>query len=221
MKISQVPSNNTDQDSYDESVELDGLTACSDCDLLIERVILLEDQQAHCPRCDHLLYQGRRDPITKTLMASSSGLMMIFPAYYLPMMDMGILGIENSSSVLESIPPMMNSSFWIAGVGLFLFAVLFPILLLLISFWTSIHLKLRIYPDYLRTLQKIFQRLSRWGMAEVYVLGLLVAFVKLLDDFTVEVGYGMVCFTLMMFCSLLVTTTVSRHYFWETLHNVK
>ena len=221
MKINQAPSNNTYLESGHKSVKLDDLTACRDCDLLIERVTLLEDQQAHCPRCDHILYQGRRDPNTKTLLASISGLLMIFPAYYLPMMDMSVLGLESSSSVLESIPPMMNSSFWIAGLGLFLFAVLFPVLLLIISFWISLHLKLRVYPDYLRTLQKIFQRLSRWGMAEVYILGLLVAFVKLLDDFTVEIGYGMISFTLMMFCSLLVTTTVSRHYFWETLDNVK
>lgn len=221
MKTNQAPNNNSNQAVQNESAQLDNLTACRDCDLLIEKVVLLENQLAHCPRCNHLLYHGRRNPITKTLLASTSGLLMVFPAYYLPMMDMGVLGLESSSSVLESIPPMMNSSFWIAGLSLFLFAVLFPILLLLISFWTSLHLKLRIYPGYLRSLQKLFQRLSRWGMAEVYVLGILVAFVKLLDDFTVEIGYGMICFILMMFCSLLVTTTVSRHYFWETLDNVK
>ena len=54
-------------------------------------------------------------------------------------------------------------------------------------------------------------------MPEVYVLGLLVAFVKLLDDFTVTLGPGMISFTLMMICSLMVTTTVSRHYFWEKI----
>jgi uncharacterized paraquat-inducible protein A len=53
------------------------------------------------------------------------------------------------------------------------------------------------------------------------VLGILFAFIKLLDDFTVALGPGMLCLILMMFCSLLVTTTVSRQYFWETLYYAK
>ncbi|PCJ49580.1 MAG: hypothetical protein COA74_05340 [Gammaproteobacteria bacterium] len=204
-----------------EIAELDKLIACRECDLLIERLALIEDQQAHCPRCNSLLYQGRRDHVLKTLMVSASGLLMVFPAYYLPMMNMEVLGIQSATSVLGSIPHMMNSSFWIAGVGLLLFAVVFPTLILSISFFISIHLKFNYCPLYLAELQKLFQRLIRWGMAEVYVLGVLVAFIKLLDDFTVNLGPGMLCFILLMFCSLLVTTTVSRQYFWETLYHAK
>lgn len=201
--------------------DLDKLTACHDCDLLIEKISLIENQQAHCPRCRSLLYQGRKNHITRTLIVSASGLLMVFPAYFLPMMDVGVLGINNSTSIVSSISPMMNSSFWIAGVGLLLFAILFPILILGISFWIALHLKLRQYPDYLSNLQKIFQQLIGWGMPEVYMLGLLVSFVKLIDDFTVEIGSGLIAFTLLMFCSILVTTTVSRQYFWETIAHVK
>ncbi|MFT5452082.1 MAG: paraquat-inducible protein A [Enterobacterales bacterium] len=204
-----------------ENAELDKLIACLDCDLLIERISLIENQQAHCPRCNNILYQGRRDHVLKTLIVSGSGLLMVFPAYYLPIMNMGALGITNATSVLTSIPPMMNSSFWIAGIALLLFAVIFPILILSLSFFISIHLWFSICPVYLCELQKLYQRLIRWGMAEVYVLGLLVAFIKLTDDFTVALGSGMLCFILMMFCSLLVTTTVSRQYFWETLYYAK
>jgi paraquat-inducible protein A len=204
-----------------ENTALDKLIACRDCDLLIERISLIEDQQAHCPRCNSILYQGRRDHVLKTLIVSGSGLLMVFPAYYLPIMNMEALGITNATSVLTSIPPMMNSSFWIAGIGLLLFAVIFPILILSISFFISIHLRFSFCPIYLSDLQKLYQSLIRWGMAEVYVLGILVAFIKLTDDFTVALGPGMLCFILMMFCSLLVTTTVSRQYFWETLYYAK
>jgi len=196
---------------------LDNLTACPDCDLLVERIKLVEHQQAHCPRCNCILYQGRSDSNTKTLMVSASGLLMIFPAYFLPVMTMGALGLNNTTSVIDSIPPMMTSSFWIAGTSLMLFTVLFPILILGLSFWISLHLRLKLYPAYLKTMQKLFQRLVRWGMPEVYVLAILVSLIKLRDDFVVSAGTGLISFILVMFCSLLVTTTVSRQYFWETL----
>ncbi len=201
-----------------DSKYLDKMTACHDCDLLVERIPLDVDQQAHCPRCNNLMYQERRDTNNKTLIASFSGLLMVMPAYFTPMMNMEALGIGNSASVIQSIPPMLNSSYWIAGLGLMLFAVLVPILILLISFWISLHLRFELYPKYLVTLQKSYQRLISWGMSEVYILGLIVAFVKLLDDFTVTIGAGLICFILLMFCSLLVTTTSSRHHFWETLN---
>lgn len=194
---------------------LDILTACPDCDLIVERVPLEDQQQAHCPRCNNLLYQGRSDHVTKTLIVSATGLLMVFPAYFLPVMDMGALGITNTTSIIESVAPMMTTSFWIAGVSLLLFAIIFPILILGLSFWISFHLRLNLYPHYLPTLQKLFQRLVRWMMSEVYVLGIIVSLVKLLDDFSVTIEAGAISFTLMMFCTVLVTTTVSRNYFWE------
>ena len=200
---------------------LDKLIACRACDLLIEQIPLIESQQAHCPRCNNLLYQGRRNHLNKTLIVSTSGLMMIVPAYFLPMMEMEALGIHNSASVLSSIPTMMTSSYWIAGIGLLLFVVIFPIMILGISFWITLHLRLELYPDNLKFLQKLYQRMVPWGMPEVYILGLLVAFIKLLDSFTVSLGVGMFCFILLMFSVLLVTTTVSQHYFWDTIHNAK
>ncbi len=200
------------------SDNLDKLTACPDCDLLIERIKLVEHQQAHCPRCNHLLYQGMSKPVLKTLVVSSSGLLMVFPAYFLPVMNMEALGINNSTSIIATVAPMMTSTFWIAGVSLLLFAILFPILILGLSFWISLHLHVKIYPHYLPNLQKLFQRLVRWMMSEVYVLGMIVSLVKLLDDFTVTVEPGTISFTLLMFCTLLVTTTVPRQYFWEEAH---
>jgi len=196
---------------------LDNLTACHDCDLLIEKISLEAEQQAHCPRCDSLMYQGKKNVNQKTLIVSISGLLMVIPAYYFPMMSMEAIGIVHSASLLESIPPMMNSNYWLIGAGLILFAVLIPVLILVLSFWISLHLQFKVFPSYLSSLQKLYQELANWGMAEVYILGLIVSFVKLIDDFTMSIGVGLISFAIMMFCSLLVTTTASKRYFWETI----
>jgi len=204
-----------------DSNSLDKLTACRECDLLVERITLVENQHAHCPRCNALLYIGRKDPVNTTLVVSISGLLMVFPAYFLPLMEMGTLGLTNSSSIFETLVPMMSGAYWIAAISLFLFAILIPVLLLLFSFWISLHLRINSYPNYLIPLQRLYQSLVSWGMPEVYILGIIVSLVKLLDDFTVVVGPGLFSFCVMMFCSLLVTTTVSRQYFWEALQHAR
>ena len=200
-----------------EGKQLDSLVACHECDLLVERIQLDADQHAHCPRCNALLYLGKKDPIKRTLVVSISGLLMVYPAYFLPLMEMEALGISSRTSIINTVMPLVNDTYWIAALSLFLFAILFPVLLLALSFWIALHLMLKQYPPYLIPMQRVFQGLIDWGMPEVYVLGIIVSLVKLLDDFTVIIGTGLFSFCIMMFCSLLVTTTVSKQLFWDTL----
>lgn len=196
---------------------LDSLTACHECDLLVERIDLEASQHAHCPRCNALLYLGRRDPINRTLAVSISGLLMAYPAYFFPLMEMEALGISNATSIIQTVEPMMHGPYWIAAFSLLLFAIVFPVLLLVLAFIVALHMRLEIYPDYLIPLQRLFQGLIDWGMPEVYVLGVIVSLVKLLDDFQVVVDMGLFSFCILMFCSLLVTTTVSKQLFWDSL----
>ncbi len=193
-----------------ETTALDNLTACRECDLLVERIPLELDQHARCPRCNALLFVGRKNPVNKTLLVSMSGLLVVYPAYFLPLMEMGTLGLSSSTSIIETVQPMMTGVYWLPAISLFFFAILFPVLLLLLSFWISLHIRIGRFPGYLSALQRFFQGLTTWGMPEVYVLGIIVSLVKLLDDFAVIIGPGLFSFVVVMFCSLLVTTTVSR-----------
>ena len=204
-----------------EDKSLDTLMACHDCDLLVERVPLEPNQHAHCPRCNALLHLGRKDPINRTLIVSLSGLLMIYPAYFLPLMEMGTLGLASQTSIIGSVVPLLNDTYWIPALSLLLFAIIFPILLLVLGFWVSLHLYLNQYPSYLVPMLRLFEWLIGWVMPEVYVIGIIVSLVKLLDDFEVIVGTGLISFCILMFCSLLVTTTVCKNLFWRTLQNAK
>ena len=200
---------------------LDTLIACPECDLVIERIELHDHQQARCPRCQSLLYQGRRDPILKTLIVSLSGLIFVFPAYFLPTMTMQSVGLSNSMTLISSIPDMLTPTLWLAGMSVFLFTILYPVLVLLSAFWISLNLLFNQCPKHLPELQKFYQRMVRWVMPEVYLLGAIVSYVKLLDNFQVYLGPGIICFTMLMFCTILVTTTVSNQHVWDRIKRIQ
>jgi paraquat-inducible protein A len=136
-------------------------------------------------------------------------------------MEMGALGLASQTSIFESVLPLLNAAYWIPALSLLLFAIVFPVLLLILGFWISVHLYFGIYPAYLIPSMRLFEGLIDWVMPEVYVIGIIVALVKLLDDFTVVIGAGLVSFCVLMFCSLLVTTTVCKNLFWRTLQHAK
>ena len=200
---------------------LDSLMACHECDLLVERVSLKPNQHAHCPRCNALLHVGHKDPIMRTLIVSLSGLLLIYPAYFLPLMEMSALGLASETSIIETVVPLLNATYWIPAVALLLFAIVFPVLLLGLGFWVSVHQYMQQFPSYLIPMLRMFEWLIRWVMPEVYVIGIIVSLVKLLDDFSVIVGTGLISFCVLMFCSLLVTTTVCKNLFWRTLQYAK
>ena len=204
-----------------ENQSLDSLMACHECDLLVQRVTLEPNQHAHCPRCNALLHLSRKDPIVRTLIVSLSGLLMIYPAYFLPLMEMGTLGLTSETSIIETVIPLLNSTYLIPAISLLLFTIIFPVLLLGLGFWISAHLYIKQYPSYLVPMLRLFEWLIRWVMPEVYVIGIIVSLVKLLDDFSVIVGTGFISFCILMFCSILVTTTVCKNLFWKTLHHAK
>ncbi len=202
-----------------ETKTLDSLMACHECDLLVERVPLEPNQHAHCPRCNALLHLGRKDPINRTLIVSLSGLLMIYPAYFLPLMQMGTLGFASETSIMGTVVPLLDEVYWIPAVSLLLFAILFPVMLLGLAFWISLNLYLNQYPAYLKPMLRLFEWLIDWVMPEVYVIGIIVSLVKLLDDFEVIIGTGLISFSILMICCLLVTTTVCKNLFWRTLQD--
>lgn len=204
-----------------DSKDLDSLIACHECDLLVERVTLQPNQHAHCPRCNALLHVGRKDPVVRTFIVSLSGLLLVYPAYFLPLMEMSALGLANQTSIIETVIPLLNATYVIPALALTLFAIIFPVLLLALGFGISVHILMQQFPSYLIPMLRLFEWLIRWVMPEVYVIGILVSLVKLLDDFSVIVGTGLVSFCVLMFCSLLVTTTVCKNLFWRTLQNAK
>jgi paraquat-inducible protein A len=199
---------------------LKNLIACHDCDLLIERIVLDSRQKALCPRCNSLLYQGRTKPLLKTLLVSLSGLIFVFPAYFLPLMTMSAVGLSSTTSLIASVPDLASPIYLLAGLSVFLFTILFPVLVLMSAFWVSVNLYFGHCPKHLAEVQKFYQRLQRWVMPEVYLLGAIVSYVKLLDNFSVELGLGIICFAMLMFCTLLVTATVSKQHTWEAIEKL-
>jgi paraquat-inducible protein A len=59
--------------------------------------------------------------------------------------------------------------------------------------------------------------LREWGMLEVYLMGILVAIVKLIDMADLSLGVGLVCFVALLLVQIWLEVTMSPHQIWEAL----
>lgn len=64
-------------------------------------------------------------------------------------------------------------------------------------------------------LYRIYHHMKDWGMLEVYLMGVLVAIVKLADMASITIGLGLVCFVSLLMVQVLLEVVMSPHQIWQ------
>ena len=64
---------------------------------------------------------------------------------------------------------------------------------------------------------RCYQKLNTWGMLEVYMLSLLIAFTKLGDLADVIAGIGLYSFAGLMLVSVFCSVTLDEHEVWDRM----
>lgn len=66
-------------------------------------------------------------------------------------------------------------------------------------------------------LYRIYHHLRDWGMLEVYLMGVLVAIVKLVDLAELSLGLGLACFISLLLVQVWLEVVMSPHQVWVAL----
>jgi len=182
------------------------LIACHECDALLRERPLRPGSQARCPRCGGVLQRGRRNSIDRTLALVMAGLVLFTLANVYPFMTFRLEGREQQSSLVDGAITLWREGLPELGVLVFMTSVGFPLLELLGLLYVLLPLRLGQPPA--RHFGPVFRAIlaiGPWGMLEVYMLGVLVAIVKLSEMATLTPGIAF-----WSFCGLIVATTAAN-----------
>ncbi len=196
-------------------------TACHECDLLLLEPHPAPGQKALCPRCGSVLAQGHHDSIHHGLALCLAGLLLFYPAQFLPVLDLNILGQRNSASVYDGVQILLSGEYLLVGVLVFLCAMAIPLTkLLLLGFCLLSTLGTgHNRQDRILALQlfRWYHGLRHWGMLEIYLLGILVSVIKLMDMAELHFGVGFYALAGLMLVSILLDVKLDEHGIWEQL----
>lgn len=99
--------------------------------------------------------------------------------------------------------------------------ILIPLFKLLGMFIIIVHLHFNRAPFYLPRLFRAVKSVSVWGMMEVYLLGILVSYIKLSDMANVYVGVGFWAFVGLLISAVLVSVLSNEYVLWEKMESLK
>lgn len=196
---------------------LDELVACHECDLLMRRPTLAHDEKAHCPRCGYELYAHRHNVVSRSLALVLAALLLYVPANFLPIMQLHLLGQAAEDTVWSGVVGLFNTGMQGIAVVVFLCSMAIPLLKLLCQLAVLLSIRLSIGRSYGLLLYRSYHHMRDWGMLEVYLMGVLVAIVKLSDLAELTLGLGLACFVGLLLVQVWLEVVMSPHQIWVAL----
>lgn len=196
---------------------LSALTACPDCDLLLQPRPLVIGDKAHCPRCGHLLARPRYNSIERTFALSLTGLLLIFPANLLPLVGIKLIGNSKDGTLWTGVAVLFNENLWGVALLVLLASILFPLINILLSLFISSHLYFNRANPYLALSLRYLQHFNEWAMLEVYLLGIIVACVKLSAMAELKLAWGLVAFIALLIVNAMLMSSLDETLFWQKI----
>jgi paraquat-inducible protein A len=191
------------------------LVACHCCGMIQHRPVLKPGERALCRRCKTPVAGGKPPENRLSAALSVSALLFYPPAMLLPMLKIEKLGHAHQDSLLSGVSTLFAEGYLLVGAIVLAFSVMLPPLklaaLLLLSGRFSR------WPEARRALVfRAVEMLGRWGMLDVMIVAVLVAFVKLGDLVNITAGPGLLSFALLVLLSLFAGFTFNPYAMWKT-----
>ncbi len=191
------------------------LIACHECDLLHKIRVTPKGGTARCTRCGAALYQDIPDTVDRTLMLTITGVIFFFIANYYPIMTFKMSGREQSSTLFEGSLELESAGYWELAILVFLCSIMFPALRLGGMLYVLVPLKFGIWAPKMGLVFRWTETLIPWSMMEVYMLGILVAIVKLSDFATIDLGPALYAFVALIVVTAWSGTTLDPRAVWD------
>ena len=196
---------------------LDELVACHECDLLMRKPHLALGEKAQCPRCGYELYAHRHNVVERSLALVIAALLLYVPANFLPITQLNLLGQATQDTVWSGVVGLFDTGMQGIAVVVFLCSMGIPLLKLLCQLAVLLSIRLNIGRSYGLLIYRIYHHLKDWGMLEVYLMGVLVAIVKLADMAELSLGLGLTCFVSLLLVQVWLEVVMSPHQIWQAL----
>lgn len=191
---------------------------CADCGRTQSLPELPPRAIATCERCDRVLAHRPATGLDVPLACATAMLLLLPPAFFLPLMYSTIRNLLFEDSHLYSSVGTIYREVWFPfAFGFFFFAFLFPFLraLLLVLVLGSIRFGWTVGQR--GRLFRFAEELRIWSMTDVVVIAGVVAYYRAEVPADVQLLVGAWCYLGVAVLALLTTVTLNRRAVWDAI----
>jgi paraquat-inducible protein A len=189
--------------------------ACHDCDLLHRLGEIPEGAAARCRRCGSLLRKRRPRSIERTLALVAGAAVLFVVANTFPFLSFDMKGQETQTTLITGVTDLWQQDMpEVAGLVL-LTIFLAPLLQIAILLYVLLPLQWNRVPWQMARAFRLLRRVEPWSMMEVFMIGILVAVVKLMDMAQIVPGLALWAFVMLFLLISGAVASLDPDAVWE------
>ncbi len=184
------------------------IIACHECGHLFYYEAIPAGARASCSHCGSLLYRHIPHSLSTSLALYLTALLLFIIANVFPFLSLELGGRQVNSILFSSGWAMVELGMGELGVLIFLTSILFPFIVITGMLYLLIPACMGRTAPHMGEVYRVINALLPWSMVSVFMLGVLIAIVKLQDLANVITGpalYSLAC--------LLIVYTAARANF--------
>jgi len=197
------------------------MLACHECGKLHAYQTIAVGHTACCQRCAAVLYRNRSHMLDGTLALTLTGLILFVLTNFFPLLGLKAQGMSQELTLWKASVAFWEQDFHLLALLLVLNLILFPLFELFTLLWVLLTMQLKKKSVLARLFYRWMLKLKPWGMLEVFMLGVLVAVVKLGDLATLIVGPAFWSFAFLIVCMAAATALLDPFTVWSQLGTEK
>ena len=198
--------------------------ACHDCDLLMLIPALKHRQQAHCPSCGYVLTRFYQHSQEKLLVSALTAIIFLFFSLKFPFIIFNLHGSEKTFTLIGSIQNVENITYVLISALLAFTAFIIPLCFLICVVYVCYSFTTNKLLPFTSAILKFTLLLKPWNMAEIFIISILVSFIKVQTIAYIEFGYALNFYLLFILCLSSTFIYFDRYQLWslyqlKTKHN--
>ncbi|MBV7410405.1 paraquat-inducible protein A [Maritimibacter sp. DP1N21-5] len=197
---------------------LDELIACPNCDALLRDRDVAWGEIGSCPRCGNVLELPRRRAMTRLLMLSVAAQILLIAAVSFPFIEVGVVGMSRSATLVDTIAAYAGGLNEPLVIGLAALIIVIPTVRFLALIYVLGPMAIGEAPArYAVPAMRIAEMARPWAMAEVFIVGVAVALVKIAGLAAVTVGPAFWALIALVIVTIFKDLFMSRLTLWKTI----
>lgn len=194
--------------------------ACPHCDVLYQLSAHDLVTRTRCVQCGYRLTLGKSEAITRVVGLALTSTILMGLVLFAPFLSLNAGPFGSNASVIDVVLGFTTGIMMPLALAVLFFIIVVPVArsVLLIYALTPLLTGSANYKGAEGALRWAFV-LKPWAMAEIFMVGVAVALVKLAGMATVQTGAAFWAFVLLIIINVLQDTFMCRNTLWTSLCN--
>ncbi|WP_428198379.1 PqiA/YebS family transporter subunit [Aliivibrio kagoshimensis] len=187
---------------------------CHGCDLTVEQAEVNSGYVATCPRCKTTLHRGKSVSLNGNLAIAVAALLLFIPSHFFPLMTIDLFGVMIPATLPSGTITLMTDGFPLLGLLILFCSSIAPLLVcgsVLTAHWATKYNKFSLF----KASMYCIEHFRGWVMIDVFLVGLAISAIKMLDVADIYIGVGLSGLILLQLVTSLLLTRLHTRQYWD------